>query len=145
MSPGSAVESSQINQIVLTECTRIVEECYGAATSGELDLTAVWQADVQEALRNSDVDLLQCGYERRTMIIVPSNGESSETIDGLKRGRPTAAVIPVEVDESFVLCEGAGINASSLARRFERVYPGIAEAARRLFTRIDINWAEKMP
>jgi hypothetical protein len=41
-----------------------------------------------------------------------------------------------------VFCEGSGISPSSLTRGFERVYPGIAEAARRLFTRIDIDWSK---
>jgi hypothetical protein len=38
--------------------------------------------------------------------------------------------------------EESGISPRSLAAGFERVFPGIADAARRLFTRIDIEWQQ---
>jgi hypothetical protein len=98
------------------------------------------QADAQQTLARADVDLLQCGYDRRTLIIVPSSAKTNEAIDALTKARPTAAIVSADVDESVVFCEGSGISPSSLARGFERVYPGIAEAAGRLFTRIDIDW-----
>jgi hypothetical protein len=60
----------------------------------------------------------------------------------LLKTRPTAAVVSANVDEAVVFCEGSGISPLSLTRGFERVYPGIAEAARRLFTRIDIDWSK---
>ena len=66
---------------------------------------------------------------------------TSEAIDALTRARPTAAVISADVDESVVFCECAGISPSSLARGLAWVYPGIAEAASRRFTRVDIDWS----
>jgi hypothetical protein len=99
------------------------------------------QNDTQQALDRVDVDLLQCGYDRRTLIVVPSSNKTTEAIDALTEARPTAAIVSADVDESVVFCEGSGISPASFARGFEQVYPGIAEAARRLFTRIDIDWS----
>jgi hypothetical protein len=65
----------------------------------------------------------------------------SEAIDALMKARPTAAIVTANIDEPVVFCEGSGVSPSSLARRLKRIYPGIAEAASRLFTRIDIDWS----
>jgi hypothetical protein len=62
------------------------------------------------------------------------------SIDKLRELRPLAAVVPVEVDDVTVISEEAGISPHSLALGLERVFPGIADAARRLQTRIDIEW-----
>jgi hypothetical protein len=49
-------------------------------------------------------------------------------------------VAPAAVDDAIVVSEEAGISPRSLARGLERVFPGIADAARRLHTRIDVDW-----
>ena len=133
MSPDSPFDAAQTERILATECVAAVEECLGRRSTGE---TAA-----QQALERADVDLLQCGYDRRTFFVVPSSHPTGEAIDALTKARPTAALVAADVDESFVFCEGSGISPSSVLRGFERVYPGIAEAASRLFTRIDIDWS----
>jgi serine/threonine protein kinase len=97
------------------------------------------QSAAQKALDEADVDLLQCGYDRRTLIVAPSDGQPSDVVEALANARPTAAVVSANVDQPVVFWEGSGISPSSLARGFEHVYPGIAKAARRLATRIDID------
>jgi serine/threonine protein kinase len=135
-------EAGQTDRLLLSECSAAVEECLGQQAidpAGEPNSAA--PPDTPEVSAQADVDLLQCGYDRRTLIVVPAGSQTSEAIAELTTARPTAAVVPADVDESFVFCEGSGVNPSSLARGFERVYPGIAEAAGRLFTRNDIDWS----
>ena len=54
--------------------------------------------------------------------------------------RPTAGIVSADVAEPAIVCEGSGISPAAFAQGLERVYPGVAEAAGRLFTRIDIDW-----
>ncbi len=113
-----------------------------AADAGN-DSQAIHQADVQQALDQANVDLLQCGYDRRTLLVMPPGNEPSEAREALTQARPTAAVILADVAEPIIVCEGAGISPSSVALGLGRVFPGIAEAASRFFTRIDLDWSTR--
>ena len=140
------LDVAKVERIVQGECLAGVEQCIlRQSTGGGENSTASPQSEAQEALDRAYIDLLQCGYDRCTLIVVPSsakaNAKSSEAIDALTKARPTAAVIAAEVDEPVVFCEGAGISPSSFARGLQRVYPGIADAASRRFTRTDIDWS----
>jgi serine/threonine protein kinase len=134
-------EVAQADRLIQSECIAAIHECLGQQAAAGSEANTVVQPDPQQSPDKADVDLLQCGYDRRTLIVVPAGSQASEAIAELKKARPTAAVVAADVDESFVFCEGSGVNPSSLARGFERVYPGIAEAAGRLFTRNDIDWS----
>ena len=91
-------------------------------------------------MEKASVDLLRCGSDRRTMVLVPSAQSKSSLAEMVVAARPTTAVFPAGVDEEIVLCEASGIHPRSLAISLERVYPGISEAAGRLLTRVDIQW-----
>ena len=142
----SVDQSSKVvsmNHDIVRECITIVEEYFNRnSICTAIDSNSTREAFVQEALNRADIDFLQCGYDRRTLIVVPSKNKTSETIDALIKDRPTAVIIAADIDESIIFCEGSGISPSSLARGFERVFPGVAEAASRLFTRTDIKWPE---
>jgi serine/threonine protein kinase len=117
-----------------------IEECIDtlpeeAAITARIDP----QSAARKALDEADVDLLQCGYDRRTLILAPPDSQPSDVIAALASARPTAAVVSANVEQPVVFWEGSGISPSSLARGFEHVYPGIAQAARRLATRIDMD------
>ena len=138
----SPFDAANIDRIIMAECATVVEECLGQNLSGApVILNSALQADVQEALNRADVDLLQCGYDRRTLIVVPPSTRPTEAIDSLIKTRPTVTVVSANVDDPVIYCEGSGINPSSFVSGLERVYPGIAEAASRFFTRIDIDWS----
>ncbi len=142
MAADAPFEAAKADSIIVNECVAAVEECLGRdSTGGHLDANYAKQTAAQQALDRADVDLLQCGYDRRTFIVVPSSKKTSEAIDALTKARPTTAIVAADVEEPVVFCESSGISPSSLAHGFERVYPGIAEAASRLFTRIDIDWS----
>jgi len=48
--------------------------------------------------------------------------------------------VSADVDDDVLISEDSGISPRSLALGLEWVYPGIADAARRLHTRIDVEW-----
>jgi hypothetical protein len=142
MSADSPFETAKADRIIKAECVAAIEECLGRqSTDTDLDSNGAIQADARQSLDSADVDMLQCGYDRRTLIVEPLRKNTSQAIDALTQARPTAATVSADIEESVVFCEGSGIQPSSLARGFERVYPGIAEAARRHFTRTDIDWS----
>jgi hypothetical protein len=58
----------------------------------------------------------------------------------VQSARPLAAVVAATVEDVQVVSEETGISPRSIAMGLERVYPGIAEAAGRLHTRIDVEW-----
>lgn len=140
--PSRDEEPAITDCIVENECVAAVEELPCLDAADVPDHSALMTlADAQQALDGAEVDLLQCGYDRRTLIVVPSNETTRDAIAALTQARPTVAVVSADVVESVIVCEGAGISPSSLARGLERVYPGVSEAARRRFTRIDIDWS----
>jgi hypothetical protein len=133
---------SEAHRIVRSECAAIVEERLNRRVTSRLaDPSPAIQADAEEALARANADLLQCGCDRRTLIVVPPNRTKAEAVVALIQSRPTAAILPAAVEQCVVYCEGSGITPSAFARGFERVYPGIAEAASRHFTRTDIDWS----
>lgn len=122
------------------------EEC-GAALNGQAHAPAASGAalrlsedDILQALGRASVDLLHCGGDRRTLLVVPQSQSESTVIETVAAARPTAASLEAEVSEEFIICETAGIHPRSVAIALERVYPGISEAAGRLLTRLDIDW-----
>ncbi len=144
LSADSPFDAAATSRIVTAECIAVVDEALGQRAIGEVVVSnSADDAGVQLTLDQANVDLLQCGYDRRTLIFAPSSQRPSEAIDALTRARPTAARISADVDESIVVCEGSGISPTSFASGLEWVFPGIAAAASRLFTRIDTDWSAR--
>jgi len=134
-------ETAQIGRVIAAECASALQIHLGRSTTeGAVAPNPASQDATWQALDRATVDLLQCGYDRRTLILLPPSNQPTEAIEALIQARPSAAVLTAEVSEAVVFCEGSGVSSSALSRGFERVYPDIAEAARRLFTRIDIDW-----
>ena len=144
LSADSSFDAAATNRIITTECIAAVDEALGQRAIGEaVEANPANDAGVQQTLDQANVDLLQCGYDRRTLIFAPSSNRPSEAIDALTRARPTAAMISADVEEPIIVCEGSGISPTSFASGLEWVFPGIAEAASRLFTRIDTDWSAR--
>jgi serine/threonine protein kinase len=130
-----------IDELIQSECQELLEE---SLVQPELAAVIDSYIDLDKALSRTlecaTTDLLQCGSDRRMLLLAPANGAQSATIDKLRIARPLAAIVPTSVDDVVVISEDTGISPRSLALGFERVFPGIAEAARRLYTRIDVEW-----
>jgi hypothetical protein len=93
-----------------------------------------------QTIDHATADLLQCGSDRRTIFVVPKDNRPREANDSLLSVRPMATIVEAEVDDVLVVAEEAGISPRSLALGLGHVFPGIADAARRLLTRIDVDW-----
>ena len=84
--------------------------------------------------------MLQCGSDRRTFVISPKENANQKVADTLRIARPLMAVVPAAVDDVLIISEESGISPRSIALGLEQVFPGIADAAGRLHTRVDIQW-----
>jgi hypothetical protein len=130
-----------IDEILQCACQALLEEKLrqpdiAKALTADVDLDSA----IARTIERADVDLLQCGCDRRTLLFVPAAEAHSATAEKMRAARPLAAVMPADIDDALVVTEATGISPRSLALGFERVFPGIADAARRLLTRIDIEW-----
>lgn len=130
-----------IESLIETECMDLLETELLQSTGGKTATALVDStADFTNTVTRASAGLLQCGYDRRTILFCPVGAREDSVVDILKSVRPLAAVVESDLDDEFVICEGAGISPRSLARSLARLYPGIADAARRVHTRIDIDW-----
>jgi serine/threonine protein kinase len=139
--PERFLPPEAIDELIQAACHKLLEE---SLASGELAEPLLKLIDLDQAaartMDNAATDLLQCGCDRRTLLFVPKRSAHTPVEERLRAARPLAASIPADVDDLVVVTESAGISPHSLAAGLERVFPGIADAARRLLTRIDIEW-----
>ncbi|MEO7404787.1 MAG: tubulin-like doman-containing protein, partial [Burkholderiales bacterium] len=139
--PERFLPAEAIDELIQAECQALVEESLAqSATAASIRaLTDLGQA-TSATLESASADFLACGSDRRTLIFTPRDDVRSPPVEGLRKERPLAAVVPAAVDDVLVVSEEAGVSPRSLALRLERVFPGIVDAARRLHTRTDIDW-----
>jgi hypothetical protein len=140
LSANSSFDVAKLDQAIKLECTALAAEFLGRPSGGNVALSPDLEAGVRQTLDEANIDLLQCGHDRRTLVFVPRTDPECNLIRDLATVRPEIATIPASVDEAIVFCEGSGISSTAFLQGLERVYPDIAEAASRFFTRIDINW-----
>jgi serine/threonine protein kinase len=138
--PERLLPTDQISELLQSECRTLLEESLAkpdiaSTLSGLIDLDDVMAG----AIKRATPDLLRCGSDRRTLLFAP-NEQPSGTVDKLRAARPLAAVIAADVDDVVLVSESAGVSPHSLASGLERVFPGIADAAHRLLTRVDVEW-----
>ena len=124
-----------------TECQTILVATLSLPESSDA-LTELldWDDAVASTLDRATSDLLQSGSDRRTLLFVPKTQNQNAGVDKLRALRPRAGVVAANVEDVLVVSEDSGISPRSVAIGLERVFPGIADAARRLLTRIDIEW-----
>jgi serine/threonine protein kinase len=139
--PERFLPKDTLDELIQSECQALLEENLalpGVATP----LVELIELEVATAavLKSATTDLIQCGYDRRTLLFVPHDDVQGATVESMRQARPLAAVVPAAVDDAIVVSEEAGISPRSLALGLERVFPGIADAGRRLHTRIDVEW-----
>jgi hypothetical protein len=77
-------------------------------------------------------------------VFAPQSSAAGGAVEAIQKNRSLAAVIPTPLDDVVIAAEESGISPRSLAMVLERVFPGIADAARRLHTRVDVDW-QKAP
>lgn len=141
--PERFLSADSANDFIQAECRALLEENlanpqFSAAISALIEVNTTTGSLLEEA----SIDPLQCGSERRTLLFVPQDSDQTAAVQTLQAVRPLAAALPAPVDDLLVIQEDAGISPQSLAHGFERLFPGVADAARRLHTRTDIDWQE---
>jgi hypothetical protein len=139
--PERFLAADALDQLIEAECQTLLEASLDQSDVGAA-LRAMVNVDqmISRTIEQGSNELLHCGCERRTLLLVPkaeANGRAAEAVRG---SQPLAAVVPADVDGVAVVTEYAGISPRSLALAITRVFPGIADAAHRLLTRIDIEW-----
>jgi hypothetical protein len=139
--PERFLAADAIDDLIKSECQALLEDSLtqpelAAAIDARVELDQLCSRTLDRATS----DLLQCGSDRRTLLCVPKSAAQGVTVDKLREVRPLAAVVPANVDDVLVISEEAAISPRSLALGLERVFPGIADAARRLQSRIDVEW-----
>jgi hypothetical protein len=139
--PERFLPADAVDELIQAECRRLLDE---SLLSRDLAAALLALFDHEQTatstICDAEIDLLQSGYDRRTLFFVPRESTQSLVEERLRAARPHAASFSADVDDLVVVTEAAGIAPRSLASGLERVFPGIAEAARRLLTRIDIEW-----
>jgi hypothetical protein len=130
-----------VHDLIVGECVELLSQ-YALAGDWKDSVEALLHSDdeVSKAIRRASSDLFQCGYDRRTLLIVPAETADGIDAEKLLAERPTAATTRANVRHAVLLCEESGISPRSIGRGLARVYPGIADAAHRLFTRTDVDW-----
>ncbi len=139
--PERQLTHDALNDLLLNECRLLLEESVDQPEMGSA-LRAIMPIEqaMAAAIEHATTDLLQCGCDRRTVLVTPKDRANDAAADALRAAKPLAAVVSAEVDDVVLVCEDAGISPRSLALGLEWVYPGISDAARRLHTRIDVEW-----
>jgi hypothetical protein len=139
--PERFLAADGIDELIQSECQALLEESLARPDFAET-ITAL--IDIENvtalALEHATTGLLQCGFDRRTLLFVPKDVTHPEISQHVQSARPLAAVVAATVEDVQVVSEETGISPRSIAMGLERVYPGIAEAAGRLHTRIDVEW-----
>lgn len=141
--PERFLPADSIDDILQGECRTLLEESLTRPDSAaSIEALIDMESAAAAMLDGATTDLLQCGYDRRTLLFAPQDDEPGSVVAKLQTSRPLATVIPATAGGVIVVSEESGLSPRSLAYQLERVLPGIAEAARRLHTRIDVEWEE---
>ncbi len=126
---------------IQAECVALLEEnLVGPGLADKINALIDHEKSVTLALESTTTTLFQCGSDRRTFLFTPQVHVNKKLTESLLNARPLAAVVPTSLEDAIIISEESGISPRSIALGLERVYPGIAEAAGRLHTRIDIQW-----
>ena len=85
----SSYDTAQTDRTVAKECFKAVEAFLGRSSADvAVDVNSRMQQEAEDALGKAAVDLLQCGYDRRTLIVVPESTRTSEAITALTNAQP---------------------------------------------------------
>jgi serine/threonine protein kinase len=141
--PERFLSAESAEEFIQNECRALLEECLGNPQFSAA-IRALIEVDttIESLLEEASVNPLQCGSERRTLLFMRQHGDQTAALQTLKAARPLANAVPVPIDDLMIVQEEAGISPQSLAQGFERLFPGVGDAARRLHTRTDIDWQE---
>jgi len=117
----------------------LANDCVAAAVESQLERDP--SRFVERALSQADVRPLDCGFDRSTLLLTPSQATPPYR-EELTRQRPTTKAVSAGMGQSHLICEGSGLRPLHLASRLAEEFPDIAEAAGRMHARNDIKWGD---
>ena len=139
--PDKFLPAGDVDDLVQVQSRSLLEECLARRELSEA-ITELVDLDkaIGQMLAQAFAKTQLYGSDRRTLLFVPDDGANSDATEKLQLAMPIAAAVPAAIDDVLVISEVAGISPRALAHGIECAFPGVADAARRLHTRIDVNW-----
>ena len=139
--PEQFLPAGAVDELIQIECQSLLAESADRPDIATA-ITALIEFDKATAtmLRDGASDSPQFGSERRTLLFVPQNAAQVVAAEKVRSTRTLAAIVPAAVNDVLVVSEEAGVSPQSIAHWIEHQFPGVADAARRLHTRIDVKW-----
>jgi hypothetical protein len=94
------------------------------------------------ALSLFEASPLNCGYQRRTLLVSPRDQVDPELSAAINEACPTLASHNTAIADMYLIREGSHLYPLQLGARLAELYPDIDEAAGRLHARDDIKWRD---
>jgi hypothetical protein len=139
--PDNFLPAGAVDELIQIEAQSLLEESLAQPDVSEA-ITALVDLDqaTSQMYAHAIANTQQYGSERRTLLFVPIGDAGREATEKLQAAMPLAKVVPGAVEDVLVVSEEAGVSPRALAHELECAFPGVADAARRLHTRIDVIW-----
>jgi serine/threonine protein kinase len=96
--------------------------------------------DLGMVTRRLDASPPQCGHGRHLVVVIPQHWPNDSLDMEARRALPDAAILRAHVTRPLVLYEAANLSLAQAATRLTESRPDAIEAAKRLYTRNDIQW-----
>jgi hypothetical protein len=96
----------------------------------------------ETALAHFAVGPLECGYQRRTLLVTAQDRHDPALTQACRERCPTLASYSASGNETYLVREGSHLHPLHLASRLAELYPDIADAGGRLHSRDDIKWQD---
>lgn len=139
--PERFLPTDSLDELIQNECHSLLEETLAQPdTAAEMESLIDTDKLAASAIDCATTNLLRCGCDRRTIILASHEMVHGMSVEALRKLRPLAAVVAADIDDAIVISEESAIFPHSLASGLKRVFPDIDDAARRLHTRIDVEW-----
>lgn len=122
----------RLSELLLTAISEVAnadsESCSSLIVKTALDETKNWP--------------LECGYEQRSVLLIPAEKESNGLLAEVRETFPTLSACRSPLSRMLLLREGSSLNPLDLAARLAETFPDVDEAAGRLHARTDIAWRD---
>jgi hypothetical protein len=97
--------------------------------------------NIRKAVHGLDASPPQCGHGRHLLVAIPAQWPNRALETEVERALPDAAIVRTHVPRPIVLYEATGLSLPQVAARLTEYRPDAIDAATRLHSRNDINWA----
>lgn len=94
------------------------------------------------ALNQGTAGPLDCGYQRRSVLLVPLDQDTGELLEAFRETCHSVAACRAAISGQFLIREGSELKPLNLGARLAESYPDINDASSRLHARDDINWRD---